>query len=71
MRAIPVADRRRPVPAMVRVAEAPGDGPSLLSLYCWAAHPDNIQRLLLLDQQSVSSLIQHGWLENPSVPVTV
>lgn len=48
--------------------KAPGVGPSLFSLYCWATHPDNIQRPQLLDQQSVSSLIQHDWLENPSVP---
>ncbi|BDQ24283.1 hypothetical protein RQN9TF_34010 (plasmid) [Rhodococcus qingshengii] len=48
--------------------KTPGVGPSLFSLYCWATHPDSIWRPQLLDQQSVSTLLQHGWLENPSVP---
>ncbi len=47
--------------------KAPGVGPSLLSLYCWATHNGHAERPQLLDQQSVASLIRHGWLENPSV----
>lgn len=46
--------------------KAPGVGPALLSLYCWATHTGHAERPQILDQQSVATLIHHGWLENPA-----
>jgi hypothetical protein len=59
---------------------APGAGPTVLSLYCWAAHHDTARdavgcstaahgavRPQLLDQQAVASLIHLGWVEDPVV----
>jgi hypothetical protein len=57
---------------------APGVGPTVLSLYCWATHRDTghdvvehgtaargVVRPQLLDQQAVASLIHLGWVEDP------
>lgn len=59
---------------------APGVGPTVLSLYCWATHQDisrdtlgqgiaadGVVRPQLLDQQAVASLIHLGWAEDPVV----
>lgn len=57
---------------------APGVGPTVLSLYCWATHhrtPDNDTAAAarevvcpqLLDQQAVNSLIHLGWAPDPVV----
>lgn len=47
--------------------KAPGVGPSLLSLYCWAVHEGAPYRPQLLDQQGVATLLHLGWLANPAV----
>jgi hypothetical protein len=53
---------------------APGVGPTVLSLYCWATNRDVVEngtaahglvRPQLLDQQAVASLIHLGWVEDP------
>jgi 8-oxoguanine DNA glycosylase-like protein len=57
---------------------APGVGPTVLSLYCWATHRGTghdvvghgaaargVVRPQLLDQQAVASLIHLGWSEDP------
>lgn len=46
----------------------PGVGSALLSLYCWAALPEVVERPQLLDQNSLSTLCRLGWLQTPSLP---
>lgn len=45
---------------------APGVGPTLMSLYCWAVH-DGHHRPQLLDKHSLATLCRLGWWELPSV----
>ena len=40
----------------------------MLSLYCWAALPEVVERPQLLDQNSLSTLCRLGWLQTPSLP---
>lgn len=45
---------------------APGVGPTLMSLYCWAVHSGR-SRPQLLDKHSLATLCRLGWLELPSL----
>ena len=45
---------------------APGVGPTLMSLYCWAVHT-GLYRPQLLDQHSLATLCRLGWVETPTV----
>lgn len=46
---------------------APGVGPVLMSLYCWAIHRETSDRPQLLDAASAGSLTWHGWMLAASV----